>query len=182
MGLAAFPLSQSFYQAVKSALVLEMDLELMCCGADSNKALFTGSCTTHWKSLGAGDLRLWGCSGENQWHPESPRLHTEDKPPTSSPPLVARSTSSSFFSPCSLFIVGGFSGKTCIWRTVAGKKKRMLSGMAGDDFWCFPPILWSFVLLQRILVDYIVQLEMEEWQRMSKNKVITHHLMKLFIH
>lgn len=69
MGLASFPLSQSFYQAVKSALVLEMDLELMCCGADSNKALFTGSWAAHWKSLGAGDLRLWGCSGENQWHP-----------------------------------------------------------------------------------------------------------------
>lgn len=35
---------------------------------------------------------------------------------------------------------------------------------------------------REFLVDYIVQLEMEEWKRKSKNKVITHHEMKLFIH
>lgn len=150
MGLASFPHSQSFYQAVKSAVVLEMDLELMCCGADANKVLLTGSWAAHWKSLGEGDLKLWGCSGENQWHPESPRPHTEDKPPTSIPPLVAHSTSSAFFSPCSLFIVGGFSGKPCIRRAVAGKRKCRLSELVHDDLQFFPPILWSFVLLQRV--------------------------------
>lgn len=153
MGLAPFPLSQSFYQTVKCALVLEMELELTCCGADSNKALLSVSWAAHWKSLGAGDLRLWGCSGENQWHPKSSCLHAEDKPPTSSPPLATYSASSFFFSPCYLLIVGGFCENTYIWRSIAGKRKSRLSRKANDDFRWFPPIPWSFVLLQIILID-----------------------------
>lgn len=138
MGLASFPLSQSFYQSVKSALVLEMIRSLCVVGRTLIKHCSLAP-APRWKSLGAGDLSLWGCSEENQWYPKSPRLHTEDKPPTSSPAfwLLSQPHPPSFIR-AYLFIVESFSGNTCTWTIVTGKRKCRLWGKANNDFW------WGF--------------------------------------